>query len=402
MNVRRTLIFYGTVLAGIACLGFYSVKLSYEELKTWQRLEVVFDNVGGLKEEDDVQILGSRQGRVNQIQLYRSKQKVLLDVEPGLVLYEAPPGRPELESYAFEIVPKNALGTMVVRVTPGDPEGIAVDMTQLFKGTLREGVGLGEPTPGRREALRDLFATAADRTYQLRDPESGVAGALLFDRQRALDLELSLSELDDQWAKADQALAEIEAEQGIGRFLLSTDTLVALGDTIAAARDMLGRIESGLDAADEGDEASGGWLGDPVRAAEVRQVLARQADAFAEARRGNGLLGRALDPELGEQLNEQLEPLRVAAADGVEERGLLGVLSGDAQGEWTRRVTSNLPRSLERIRTQLQDPDGGQQLKDGLGNVDDALVNFRRGMTYVKRGILPVRTQFANALFMVF
>ena len=41
-------------------------------------------------------------------------------------------------------------------------------------------------------------------------------------------------------------------------------------------------------------------------------------------------------------------------------------------------------------------------LQDQAANIDDALVNFQRGMTYVKRGLLPNRTSFINSVFSVF
>lgn len=140
-----------------------------------------------------------------------------------------------------------------------------------------------------------------------------------------------------------------------------------------------------------------------MRAAEVRQALAEQAEAWAAVREGEGLLGRALDPGLADELEGQLAPVREAAAEGAEERGLLGVLSSEEVGEWAAQAASNLPRSLERIRTQLAEtPDSTQALRDGAANVDDALVNFQRGMTYLKRGLMPARTSFANGLFAVF
>ncbi|MCA8922255.1 MAG: MCE family protein [Planctomycetes bacterium] len=394
MNARRYLVLACTFLAGIVFLSSYTFKLSYEELREWQTLEAVVDNVGGLKELDEVQIRGSRQGRVVAIELYKSRQKLTLEVVPGLVLHE---------DYAIEIVPKNALGAMAVRISPGNPRKPQIDPSRLLKASLREGVGVGQPTPGRREAIRESFARVAEQTAALRDPASGVAGAVLFDRQRVRDLRVSMSELDDQWSKIDAALAEIEAEQGLGRFLLSSETLLAVGETIDAGREILTRMQTGLATANSGDAASGGWLGDPVRAAEVRQALAEQAEAWAAVREGEGLLGRALDPGLADELEGQLAPVREAAAEGAEERGLLGVLSSEEVGEWAAQAASNLPRSLERIRTQLAEtPDSTQALRDGAANVDDALVNFQRGMTYLKRGLMPARTSFANGLFAVF
>ena len=155
MNAKRYLILALTFLAGVVFLGFYTIFLSAEELKEWQELEAVVDNVGGLKELDEVQIRGSRQGRVLKIELYRSRQKLTLQVEPGLTLHAGRQGPEGLEDgYAIEIVRKNALGQMAVRITPGDPSTPLVDMEKLHEATLRTSVGIGEPTPGRREAIR--------------------------------------------------------------------------------------------------------------------------------------------------------------------------------------------------------------------------------------------------------
>jgi len=404
VNSKRYLLLALTFLAGIVFLGVYTLSLSAEELKEWQELEAVVNNVGGLKELDEVQINGSRQGRVLRIQLYKSRQKLTLQVEPGLTLHAGREGPDGLEDgYAIEIVRKNALGTMAVRITPGDPTTPSIELDQLHEASLRTSVGIGEPTPGRREAIRESFASLAKQTAALRDPDSGPAGAVLFDPQRVLDVRDALEALDDQWAKVDASLAEIEAEQGIGRFLLSADTLGAIDETIEAGRDVLGRMRSGLAAANSGEAGSGGWVGDPVRAVEVRQALGDWREVTATTRAKEGLLGRALDPELADELQDTVEPLRRAAAEGVEERGLLGVLSGEEIGEWTRSTSRNLPKALDRIRTQLADnPESAKALQDQAANIDDALVNFQRGMTYVKRGLLPNRTSFINSVFSVF
>lgn len=125
------------MIAGIACLGYLSVKLGKMELVGGKGYEIqaVFSNCGGLKSGSSVQIAGVEVGRVKEITLDNYQARVLLNLHAGVKIHE---------DAIASIKTRGLIGEKYVEITPGGSDAAiesggrirdtqpAVDLEQLI------------------------------------------------------------------------------------------------------------------------------------------------------------------------------------------------------------------------------------------------------------------------------
>ena len=390
----RKLMLGGTLLGGVLLLGYYTAYLLRDELRAWQRITVDFQDVGGLEAEDEVQVNGARMGRVASIAIYEDVQRVVLEVEPDLVIHEG---------HEITIEPLNPLGFVAVRIDPGSPDAPPVPPETTLQGRLALGLGQeGAPGPARREAFNRAISDMAGFTRDMLRPDSGLAGRLLADRDRARGLDEGLTQLARTWEGIDRQLASVAAGEGPGLLLASQDTALAVGETAGWLRGVLGRAETGLDGLERGQGLTGRLVADRDIGRSVREMLADQRRLWSSARRREGLLGGLHGPALAQALGDLGGRARQWTAEGEQGRGLLGTLSHPQYDPLADSVHA-LPQALDGLRRNplVRSREARYAVIDGLGEVDDALNNLRRGVTLIRAG-LPDRTSFQGALFAVF
>ena len=126
MNGKKTELAVGLfVLAGIACLGYLSVKVARMELNGGGlKLNAVFSTAGGLKKGAGVEIAGVQVGRVADIRLQDFRANVVLDMRREIEVQEDAIAR---------IKTKGLLGEKYVDILPG-----ASERTLSDNSTIRE------------------------------------------------------------------------------------------------------------------------------------------------------------------------------------------------------------------------------------------------------------------------
>lgn len=382
-------------LVGLVVLGYFTHHLYREDLKDWQRIGVVFEDVGGLRKKDDVLVGGARVGRVAEVSLFEDEQLVTLEVEPGIPIHQ---------DAAVKIVSANSLGFVDVELRPGSPGAPLYEpgVSTHIRGTLFVGVGQGAPEPGRLKQLRASLHGFARETAELRDPRSGTWGKALFDRDRAEGVGVGLRQLADQWRGADEALAKLEGGEGLGRGLdrAQAEQLVT---TLANARSALDKLAGGATRASRGEGQAGLFLTDPVEARSWRTRLAAFSRALSAARRGEGTLGAWTHPVNGEALPETIRTWRESTDDAREGRGLLGALTSRDAGQALRDAARGARRGLGELERNpaVRDRNARIAAFEGVAEVDDGLLNLRRVVESI-RADLPTRTSFTGAVFAVF
>lgn len=390
----RTILVFGTLLGGAVLLAYYTSYLLRDELRSWQRLTVDFQDVGGLEAEDEVQVNGARLGRVESIAIHEDVQRVVLDIEPDLVIHEG---------HEITIEPLNPLGFVAVRIDPGPADAPPIQPGQILRGRLALGLGQeGAPGPARREAFNRALRDLASFTRDLQQPDSGFAGRLLADPDRALNLDQGLGQLARTWEGIDQRLERVEAGEGPGLLIASQDTALALGETASWLHGILGRARNGMAGLEQGQGLLGRLVADRDVGQGVREMLAGQAHLWADAREGRGTLGALHAPGLARALGDLGGRAREWTTAGEQGRGLLGALSHPTYDTFSRSLHS-LPPALDGMRRGplIGSRDARYAIIDGLGEVDDTLTNLRRGVSLLRAG-LPDRTSFQGALFAVF
>jgi len=78
------------MIIGILCLGYLSLKLGKLEVwgKTGYEVFAVFSDIGGLRAGSPVVIAGVDVGQVESISLENYEARVVLQINPGLKIYE--------------------------------------------------------------------------------------------------------------------------------------------------------------------------------------------------------------------------------------------------------------------------------------------------------------------------
>jgi phospholipid/cholesterol/gamma-HCH transport system substrate-binding protein len=102
---------------GIGCLGWLSIKLARQELfaRNGYEVQAAFSNGGGLRRGTPVVIAGVEIGRVESVGLEDYEAKVLMLIQPGIVL--------QSDTIA-SIKTKGLIGEKYIELTPGASEKI--------------------------------------------------------------------------------------------------------------------------------------------------------------------------------------------------------------------------------------------------------------------------------------
>ncbi len=226
----------------LLALGFFTIVLSRENfLSRTYHVQVVFDNVKGLREGDNVFVRGVSVGRIKTLEIKPDGVHVGVNLEQPVELHE---------DYAIEILPSSVLGgrylniyegshgaplipkTEVVRgVTPVDLIDEATKTTQMIKKALDEGKII--------DNLKATMSQLNDVTAKLSRGEGSI-GKLLTDEKVYNDLQEITSNLKDISDRA------AKGKGTIGKLLSEDDQLYTnLVEASASIKNISAAIEKG-------------------------------------------------------------------------------------------------------------------------------------------------------------
>ena len=201
----------------LLALGFFTIVLSRENIfSATYRVDVIFDNVKGLREGDNVFVRGVSIGKIKTLQIKPDGVHVNVNLEQPVELHE---------DYAIEILPSSVLGgrylniyegshgtpeipkgTVIKGLTPVDLIDEATKTTQMIKKALDEGKII--------ENLKSTMAQLNDVTAKLSKGE-GTIGKLMTDTQVYDDLQeitTNLKGISDRAAKGKGTIGKLLSE----------------------------------------------------------------------------------------------------------------------------------------------------------------------------------------------
>ncbi len=226
----------------LLALGFFTIVLSRENIfSATYRLEVLFDNVKGLREGDNVFVRGVSVGKIKTLQIQPDGVHVSVNLEQPVELHE---------DYAIEILPSSVLGgrylniyegsysapeipkgAVIKGVTPVDLIDEATKTTQMIKKALDEGKII--------DNLKSTMAQLKELTAKLSRGE-GTIGKLMSDDQVYNDLHEITANLKDISERAAQGKGTI------GKLLSEDDQLYNnLVEASASIKNISSAIEKG-------------------------------------------------------------------------------------------------------------------------------------------------------------
>jgi len=266
-------VFMVMVLFGLAC---FTVILSKEAIFTRKdRLEVVFQNVMGLRDGDNVVARGMPVGKVKTLELEPDGVHVIATLDKPIEIRTG---------HRITIVSTSILGGRYMDISEGDPGGEVLDTGTVFDGV--------EPY--------DLISDAAELINTVK---SGFVEGGVIDGIRKSTAELQ------------EIVARVNAGKGtLGRLLSEDDSVYRdLSASVASLRSVAERLETGK-----------GTLGrllaeDDQLYEDFSEAVGSLKNIAGRIENGEGMFGRLVNDEgLYEQIEDIVEEAR-AALDDVRE-----------------------------------------------------------------------------------
>ncbi len=254
-------------------LGYFTIILSREKFFGQKyTLEVVFEDVMGLRDGDNVVVRGMVVGKVKTLALREDGVHVVASLEQPLDLREG---------YRITIVSTSILGGRYLQVDEGPPSGLKLPVNTVFRG----------------ERPYDLMADAAEVVNTVR---------------RALTSGGVVSNVQEIAAGLREVVARANSGEGtIGKLLSSDDTLYSNAvAAVTSVRDIVERLNRG--------EGTLGRLLSPDDS--LYNDFAAAAASFkrtaAELEDGKGTIGKLLkEDDLYEDVKKAVNEVRATIDD---------------------------------------------------------------------------------------
>ena len=250
------------------------------------RIQVHFEQVGGLRRHDSVLVRGVPIGKVKRLKLNERGVEVELAIEEPLRLRQ---------DYRIKVMNASLLGGMQLIIDegrgeplPGDtrleglpPDNVIEDFGSLVRD-VRESLNAGGILANLQKAVEDI----ATVTGRLRRGEGTLGRLLSSDDTLYQDLQATLANI--------RAIAErVERGEGtLGKLLAADDTVYNdLQQTIASLRTVTGRLEAG--------EGTLGKLlaADDTVYRDLADTIANLKTVTSRLEAGEGLLGQLMNDE---------------------------------------------------------------------------------------------------------
>ena len=226
----------------LLALGFFTIVLSRENVfsKSYS-MTVLFQDVRGLREGDNVFVRGVDVGKIKTLTVEPAGVRVKVTLDQEVLLHE---------DYSIEILPSSVLGGRFLNINVGSPEKPVVAADTVFAGEMptdlideatravkmvREALDEG----GVVENLKTSMAQIKEITTKLNEGE-GTLGKLLTDKKVYDDI----TEITTNLKEVSQRLGD--GKGTLGKLLSEDDTLY--NDLSAAAssiREITDQISSG-------------------------------------------------------------------------------------------------------------------------------------------------------------
>ncbi len=287
------------MLAVLALLGYFTIVISGVDLITGKEkmdVSVTFDQVGGLKDHDNVMYRGTKVGTVDRIVLGEKEVTVVMNIDKDVVLREG---------YTIRVQSMSLLGGNILVLEEG--EGQALDLASA---------GLRGQTP------TDWMKDVQDITANLNKITSSG------------EIEATVANLKEATERVNSVIAKVERGEGtVGKLIQDETVYNELKETVSNAREVTADLK-GLKAVIDNAATITEKLKDDKYYEELEKGLAAFRSAFEHLDMGEELKDNAGElvrkaNEVADRANELMGTLNVVAARLEKGEGTLGKLAAD-------------------------------------------------------------------------
>lgn len=336
----------GLFMVGIfALLVFFTIVISGVDILSGRRreaLSVLFPNVGGLRQHDNVIVRGMPVGVVKDLKLVPEGVRVTLSVDQGVTVRE---------KYHVRVVANSLLGGNALTINEGTGEPLPRTVELL-----------GEPPS---DWMQDLGETLAELRKIVGDED------LLGNLRKA---SASLAAVTERLEKGEGTL---------GKLLAKDDSVYQnLSETVAAFRNVATKL-------DKGESSLGKFVSDDGSAyRDLQSTLANLRAISERVEKGQGTLGKLMsaDDKLYQDLSESVAHVKNVAARMDQGKGTLGRLLTDDGGMYTnlyaaadnlRVVTDRMAKGEGTLGRLTKDDKLYREAVGLIGDVRETVDNMR-------------------------
>ena len=321
------------MMAVLALLAYFTIIVSGVDLfENKQRVDtkIVFEDIGGLKERDNVIYRGMKVGTVKKITLGDDGVTLVVDITRDVVLRD---------KYRIGVATMSLLGGNYLLLEEGTGEALPLD-TYTFKGDsptdwMRDLGDIARRIRGVTEGggLYTILTNVEEATESAKivlknlEEGKGTMGKLLSEDESIYqDIKSAVADLKETANTAKGVAERLEKGEGtVGKLLSADDTVYQdLKKTLASASEVADRIS-------KGEGTVGKFLSsDDTVYQDLKAAMADIRSATARMDAGEGVLGRlSKDPELADNASKLLANLEKVSDSLAKGDGTLGRLATD-------------------------------------------------------------------------
>ncbi len=321
------------MIAVLALLAYFTIIVSGVDLfENKQRVntKIVFSDIGGLKERDNVVYRGMKVGTVQEITLDNDGVTLVVDIARDVVMRE---------KYRIGVASMSLLGGNYLIMEEGTGDVLPLD-TYTFRGDaptdwMRD---LGDIARRIRAItdggeLKTIITNLEEATESAKlvlkniEEGKGTMGKLLSEDEAIFeDIKSAVADLKETANSAKGVAERLEKGEGtVGKLLSSDDTVDQdLKKTLASASEVADRIS-------KGEGTVGKFLSDDDTVyQDLKSAMADIRSATARMDAGEGVLGRlSKDPELADNASKLLANLEKVSDTLAKGEGTLGRIATD-------------------------------------------------------------------------
>jgi len=356
MNNQRQLLLGIFFVVALSILAYYTLFLTGTNwFKDPIVMNVYFQEANNLREGSEVQLLGTKLGRVKALTVDPSAP---VEKRVHAVLHLDQPVE-LVEGASITIRETSLLGGRHVDINPGTPGGKLLDISadaplfgKVYKNPIDSFGDLGALIGENRESIRDFLANLDAISTSIREGK-GTVGRLLMDEELSGDVKTGVADAKVLLANAKDASEQLKAGQGLLGALFYD---AATKDKFAGLLDNLSTLSVDL-------KNPEGTLGALIYDKTLKERVAGGIEQFVsfgeKLNNSQGTLGMLLsDEQTREDVRKLLANLGTASTDIKElvaqvrnGEGTVGkLLSSNELYDELKRTLLILNRSLEDFR----------------------------------------------------
>ena len=337
------------MVAVIALLGYFTIIISGMDMvfgRTRTKATIAFQDVGGLKERDNVVYRGMKVGAVEKITLSPSNILVQVSVNDDVVLRK---------SCRVSVAASSLLGGNYLLLEEGKGDSLPLESTVFHGeppsdwmrdlGAIARNLNDLTSDGNIKSIVTNFEATAANLNSIVSRVErgDGTIGKLLSSDESVYNaLSNTIASAKTAAANIDLIAARVERGEGtVGKLLSTNDVIHAdLRDALASAKaalDSVNAAATNVNAIAVRLERGEGTMGkllstNDVLYADLKASLANIRKVTDDLKAGEGLAGRLVyDKKLGKDASELLENLNGVSDRLAKGSGTIGKLMADQE-----------------------------------------------------------------------